>query len=122
MLVTNREHVILSVGKQQESGRSYNSRCAHGFVRKKLAVWQLLPSPKTGTALHIVGASETLESKHCAISVTRVGFDLWHSGLQILRMTCSKNAPTVPIVSAAPCAIIVGARDLRQLTMAPKKS
>ncbi len=50
--------------------------CTDDFVRKNLVVWQLKPSPKTGTALRIVGASETLEAEHCAISVTRVGFDL----------------------------------------------
>lgn len=85
-------------------------------------MWQLLPSPKTGTAFRIVGASEASESKHCAISVTRVGFDQYTPGLQILRMTCSKNPPTAATVSTAPCAIIVGASDLRQTTTAPNNN
>jgi hypothetical protein len=53
--------------------------CTHDFVRKNLTVWQLKPGPKTGTAFRIVGASEASEPKHCAISVTRVGFDLRHA-------------------------------------------
>jgi hypothetical protein len=50
--------------------------CAHDFVRKNLAAWQLKPSPEVGTAFRIMRASQALEPRQCAISVTRVGFEL----------------------------------------------
>ena len=56
--------------------------CAGNFVSKNLTAWHFEPGPHDAFNISVVEAFEppqTLPKQHVAISVTRVGFNLWHT-------------------------------------------
>jgi hypothetical protein len=54
--------------------------CARNFVRKNLTAWYFEPGPHDALGISVVEASQTSPPKqYVAVSVTRVGFNLWHT-------------------------------------------
>ena len=55
--------------------------CARNFVRKNLAAWQLEPGSHGESGISVTGSREPPQGpfKQHMVSVTRVGFDLWHT-------------------------------------------
>jgi hypothetical protein len=55
---------------------------ARNFVTKNLTAWHFEPGPHDAFSISVVEASEpspTLSKPYVAVSVTRVGFNLWHT-------------------------------------------
>jgi hypothetical protein len=57
--------------------RSFCGHCAKDFVKKNLSIWSLRSVPE----LSLVGAtqSQMVERNIALVSVSRVGFNLWHT-------------------------------------------
>jgi hypothetical protein len=55
--------------------------CARNFVRENLAAWPLEPGPHGASGISVIGSWEPPQgpSKQHIVSVTRAGFDLWHT-------------------------------------------
>src|ERR1039457_583146 len=57
--------------------RSFCGRCAKDFVEKNMRTWSLRPTPE----LSLMNAAQlqTVERNLAAMTVSRVGFNLWHT-------------------------------------------
>jgi len=76
--------------------------CARSFVRKNLTAWHFEPGPHDAFGISVVQASEPSlipPKQNVAVSVTRVGFNLWHTRAVLgYSANCSDYSPDNPSV------------------------